>query len=161
MSCLKHLRFVKAQTVWMFALSFILTCVFSLTPVWAQANSTAAITLDGRRLFEVSQLEGFDAQPRADYANQILNRAVASGEPATVQVVKIISQPAPHVFFIGYGDSALSGRIISDRSLLHRLQRMRSRQSQLAVGLKPSVTLTVLFLRLVVALTLREAAARL
>lgn len=62
-------------------------------PVWAIANSTAAITVDGRVLFKVSQLEGFDAQPRADYANQILNRAVESDEPATVRVVEINDLP--------------------------------------------------------------------
>ena len=86
MSCLKLLRSHKTQTIWIFILSFILTCSTSLMPVWAQANSTAAISVDGRVLFRVSRLEGFDAQPRADYANEILNRAVESGEPVTVQL---------------------------------------------------------------------------
>jgi small-conductance mechanosensitive channel len=66
-------------------------------PVWAQANSTAAITVDGRVLFRVSRLEGFDAQPRADYANEILNRAVQSGEPVTVRVVQINDLPVIQV----------------------------------------------------------------
>ncbi|MFB2924250.1 mechanosensitive ion channel family protein [Aerosakkonema funiforme] len=80
-----------------FVLSFILGCMLSLTPVWAQANPSAAIALDGRQLFKVSQLEGFDAQPRADYANGILNRAVESDEAVQVQVVKVKDLPVIRV----------------------------------------------------------------
>lgn len=66
-------------------------------PVQAQVNASAAITLDGRQLFKVSRLEGFDAQPRADYANQILNRIVSGGDPVQVQVVTINDLPVIQV----------------------------------------------------------------
>ena len=78
-------------------LSFILTSVFSLMPVSAQPTANAAITLDGRQLFKVSRLDGFDAQPRADYANQILNRMVESGDPVQVKVVEINDLPVIQV----------------------------------------------------------------
>lgn len=97
MSCLKLLRSHRTQSIWIFILSFILTCTASLMPVWAQANSTAAITVDGRVLFKVSRLEGFDAQPRADYANEILNRVVQSDAPVAVRVVQINELPVIQV----------------------------------------------------------------
>lgn len=79
------------------ALSFILTYALSMMPVWAQGNSTAAITLDGRQLFKVSQVEGFEAKQRADDANETLNRAVESGEEVQVNVVKINDLPVIQV----------------------------------------------------------------
>lgn len=97
MSCLNPLRFIKTKSLRIVALSFILGYILSLTPVWAQGNPTAPITLDGRQLFKVSQLEGFEAQPRADYANQILNRVVQSGDPVKVKVVKIKDLPVIQV----------------------------------------------------------------
>lgn len=75
----------------------MLTCILSLTPIWAVENATAPVTLDGRRLFEVSQLEAFDAQPRAEYASRILNQVVQSDEPVTVNVVEINELPVIQV----------------------------------------------------------------
>lgn len=66
-------------------------------PVWAQANSSAAIAVDGRVLFRVSLLEAFDAQPRADYANKILNRVVQSDAPVTLRVLEINELPVIQV----------------------------------------------------------------
>ncbi|MBE9225178.1 mechanosensitive ion channel [Phormidium sp. LEGE 05292] len=66
-------------------------------PVLAQQNSTAHVTLDGRQLFKVSQLNEFDAQLRANNANQILNQAVTSGNRAQVKVLEINGFPVIQV----------------------------------------------------------------
>lgn len=68
-----------------------------MTPVWAKVNPTAPVTLDGRQLFRVSQLEGVEAQQRADYANRILNRVVQSDKPAQVKLVDVNQLPAIQV----------------------------------------------------------------
>lgn len=78
-------------------LSFILGCVLAVMPVLAQQNSTAPVTLDGRQLFKLSQINEFDAQTRANNANEILNQAVVSGKPAEVKVQEINNFPVIQV----------------------------------------------------------------
>lgn len=90
--CLRKMKSLKIIT-----LSFILGCVLSVMPVLAQQNSTAPVTLDGRQLFKLSRLNEIDAELRANQANQILNQAVASGNPAQVKVQEINSFPVIQV----------------------------------------------------------------
>lgn len=93
MICCNLLSGIKNKLLRLVVFSFIFGLLLSITPVLAQAKASASINVDGRQLFKVSQLEGFDAQPRADYANQILNRAVASGNPVEVKVVEVNDLP--------------------------------------------------------------------
>lgn len=60
----------------------ILALVWLLVlPVAAQIQSTAPITLDGRRLFRVSDSGGYTAQERAEDVNRILKETVRRAEP--------------------------------------------------------------------------------
>ncbi|MFB2837899.1 mechanosensitive ion channel family protein [Floridanema evergladense] len=97
MSWLIEFNLRKMKSLKIITLSFILGCVLSVMPVFAQQNSTAPVTLDGRQLFKLSQLNEFDAELRANNANQILNQAVESGNPAQVKVEKINNFPVIRV----------------------------------------------------------------
>lgn len=97
MSWLIRCGSVKMKSLKIITLSFILGCVLSFMPVLAQQNSTAPVTLDGRQLFKLSQLNEFDANLRANNANEILNQAVASGNPAEVKVQTINNFPVIQV----------------------------------------------------------------
>lgn len=97
MSWLIRIGLRKIKSLKIITLSFILGCVLSMMPVLAQQNTTAPVTLDGRELFKLSQLNEFDAQQRANNANQILNQAVASGNPVEVGVERINNFPVIQV----------------------------------------------------------------
>lgn len=97
MICCNLLSGIKNKPLRIVVLSFIFGLLLSITPVLAQGKAGASINVDGRQLFKVSQLDGFDAQPRADYANQILNRAVASGNPVAVNVIEVNDLPVIQV----------------------------------------------------------------
>ncbi|MGA9378195.1 MAG: mechanosensitive ion channel domain-containing protein, partial [Phormidium sp.] len=97
MSWLIRFGLRKIKTPKIITLSFILGCVLSVMPVLAQSNSTAPVTLDGRQLFKLSQLNEFGAELRANNANQILNQAVALGNPAEVKVQEINNFPVIQV----------------------------------------------------------------
>lgn len=97
MSWLIRFSLRKIQSLKIITLSFILGCVLSVTPVLGQPNSTAPVTLDGRQLFKLSQLNEIDAQQRANYATQILNQAVASGNPVELGVGEINGFPVIQV----------------------------------------------------------------
>ena len=97
MSWLVRFNLRKMKSLKIITLSFILGCVLSLMPVLAQQNSTAPVTIDGRQLFRLSQLNEFDAQLRANNANEILNQAVVSGNPAEVKVQEINNFPVIQV----------------------------------------------------------------
>ncbi|RUR85874.1 hypothetical protein PCC6912_06990 [Chlorogloeopsis fritschii PCC 6912] len=62
-------------------------------PVQAQSRATAAITLDGRRLFEVNEAGQFSAENRAADANLILREAVRSSEPVKVEILQTNQLP--------------------------------------------------------------------
>ncbi|MFB2934408.1 mechanosensitive ion channel family protein [Aerosakkonemataceae cyanobacterium BLCC-F154] len=97
MSWLIRFGLRKIRSLKIITLSFILGCVLSVMPVLAQQNATAPVTLDGRELFKLSQLNEFDAQQRANNANQILNQAVASSNPVEVGVERINNFPVIQV----------------------------------------------------------------
>jgi small-conductance mechanosensitive channel len=87
----------KIKPLRIIVLSFILGCVLSVMPVLAQPNSTAPVTLDGRQLFRLGQLNEFGAEQRANNANQILNQTVASGKPVEVTVQELNNFPVLQV----------------------------------------------------------------
>lgn len=97
MSWLIGLGLRKIKSLKIIALSFILGCILSVLPVLAQENSSAPVTLDGRQLFKLSQLNEFEAKQRADYANQILNQTVTSGKPVEVKVQELNDFPVIQV----------------------------------------------------------------
>ncbi len=61
---------------------------FVMMPVQAQSKPVSAITLDGNKLFEVSEAGQFSAESRAADANLILKEAVRSTETVKVEIVK-------------------------------------------------------------------------
>ncbi|WP_272819090.1 hypothetical protein [Scytonema hofmannii] len=65
--------------------------------VQAQERPTSILTLDGRRLFEVSETEQFSAENRATEANVILRQAVRSSEPVKVEIVESNQLPVIRV----------------------------------------------------------------
>jgi potassium-dependent mechanosensitive channel len=88
----------------------ILTVIFAMTlmvmlgwgstskiAVQAQQRPTSIITLDGRRLFEVSDAGQFSAENRATDANLILRQAVRSSEPVKVEIVESNELPVIRV----------------------------------------------------------------
>lgn len=90
-------RFWMTYAIPAIAFTIILGCVLALMPVQAQQKPTAVITLDGLRVFEVSQSGQFSAENRAEDANLILRQAVRSTEPARVEVVEINQLPVIRV----------------------------------------------------------------
>ncbi|NES20160.1 MAG: hypothetical protein F6K41_14820 [Symploca sp. SIO3E6] len=76
------------------AISYLL----SVTPVFAQENTTAPIILDGRILFEVSQSGEYTAKNRADDANTVLREQVTQPEPPVE--VKIERREGLPVIFV-------------------------------------------------------------
>lgn len=68
------------------AVAIAIGCLLSIPPVLAQVQEkdtpTAAITLDGRRLFVVSQSGRYTAEERAEDANRVLQQKVKAAEPA-------------------------------------------------------------------------------
>ncbi|NEQ70005.1 MAG: mechanosensitive ion channel [Symploca sp. SIO2D2] len=76
------------------AISYLL----SVTPVFAQENTTAPIILDGRILFEVNQSGEYTAKNRADDANTVLREQVTKPEPPVE--VKIEYREGLPVIFI-------------------------------------------------------------
>ena len=78
------------------AVAIAIGCLLSTSLVVAQIkeNPTAAIVLDGRRLFAVSQSGRYSAQERADDANHVLHEKVKKAEP-TVPVTLDYSQNLP------------------------------------------------------------------
>ncbi|NER19400.1 MAG: mechanosensitive ion channel [Symploca sp. SIO1C2] len=76
------------------AISYLL----SVTPVFAQENTTAPIILDGRILFEVNQSGEYTAKNRADDANTVLREQVTKPEPPVE--VKIERREGLPVIFI-------------------------------------------------------------
>jgi len=87
----------KIKSLGIIAISFFLGCVLCLMPVWAKEKPTAPVTIDGRQLFKLSQLDGFDAVQRADYANQVINRSMTSANPVAVKVQKLNDYPVIQV----------------------------------------------------------------
>jgi potassium-dependent mechanosensitive channel len=82
--------------------TFISTIVLMVVLAWfprsemlvqAQERPTSVLTLDGRRLFEISETEQFSAENRANEANIILRKAVRSSEPVRVEIVEINQLP--------------------------------------------------------------------
>ncbi|MCX7592887.1 MAG: hypothetical protein N2235_03810 [Fischerella sp.] len=69
----------------------------SKEPVQAQPRPTAAITLDGRQLFEVSEAGQFSADNRAADANMILKQAVRSPETVNVEILESNQLPVIRV----------------------------------------------------------------
>lgn len=65
--------------------------------VQAQGQPTSVITLDGRRLFEVSESGQFSAENRAGDAKLILKAAIRSTEPAKVEIVESNELPVIQV----------------------------------------------------------------
>ncbi|MDM9385286.1 mechanosensitive ion channel [Chlorogloeopsis sp. ULAP01] len=92
MSSFRRFRLAAA----IFAIAAMVTlCWFTIdqTPVQAQSRPTAAITLDGRRLFEVNQAGQFSAENRAADANLILREVVRSSEPVKVEILQTNQLP--------------------------------------------------------------------
>ncbi|MBW4563013.1 MAG: mechanosensitive ion channel [Mojavia pulchra JT2-VF2] len=75
----------------------ILGCLLTVVPVQAQQRPTAAITLDGRQLFKVSEAGQFSAENRAADANLILKQAVRSTEPVKVEIIEDNQLPVVRV----------------------------------------------------------------
>ncbi|WP_026733738.1 mechanosensitive ion channel family protein [Fischerella sp. PCC 9605] len=91
-------RFRKIAAILAIALMVILGWFLtSKVPVQAQPKPTAAITLDGRQLFEVSETGQFSADNRAADANMILKEAVRSPEPAKVEILESNQLPVIRV----------------------------------------------------------------
>ncbi|HEY9728269.1 MAG TPA: mechanosensitive ion channel domain-containing protein [Chroococcales cyanobacterium] len=67
------------------AVAIAIGCLLSIAPVLAQAQEkdtpTAAIILDGRRLFVVSQSGRYTAEERAEDANRVLQQKIKAAEP--------------------------------------------------------------------------------
>lgn len=86
--------------------TFISTMVLMVVLAWlptsdmlvqAQLKPTSVLTLDGRRLFEVSETGQFSAENRANEANVILRQAVRSSEPVKVEIVESNQLPVIRV----------------------------------------------------------------
>lgn len=83
----RFLRFPSLVTlvVRIAAVAIAIGCLLSITPVLAQVQEkdapTAAIILDGRRLFVVSQSGRYTAEQRAEDANRVLQQKVKAAEP--------------------------------------------------------------------------------
>ncbi|WP_248277751.1 hypothetical protein [Brasilonema sp. UFV-L1] len=83
-----------------FAMTLMLILAWFSTspmPVQAQARPTSVITLDGRRLFEVSEAGQFSAENRAADARLILKQVVRSTEPVKVEIVESNQLPVIQV----------------------------------------------------------------
>lgn len=84
----RFLRFPSLVTlvVRIAAVAIAIGCLLSIAPVLAQVQEkdtpTAAIILDGRRLFVVSQSGRYTAEERAEDANRVLQQKVKAAEPA-------------------------------------------------------------------------------
>ena len=65
------------------AVAFAIAFLLSVPPVLAQGKDTptAAIILDGRKLFEVSQSGRYNAEERADDTNRVLKQKVKTADP--------------------------------------------------------------------------------
>ncbi|WP_242054948.1 hypothetical protein [Nostoc flagelliforme] len=61
--------------------------------VQAQSISTDVISVDGRKLFEVSEAGQFSAESRAADANLILREVVRFPDPVKVEIVEINQLP--------------------------------------------------------------------
>ncbi|WP_413162985.1 mechanosensitive ion channel family protein [Capilliphycus salinus ALCB114379] len=90
-----HLREFKKVFFlgFVFIFIFIVSSFLFLHPVSAQDNiaqdfkqNTAPVTLDGRRLFKVSNSGDYTAQDRADIINSKLQGVVSSSEPIKVEI---------------------------------------------------------------------------
>jgi potassium-dependent mechanosensitive channel len=92
MSCFRRLRLVAVISA---IAAMVVLGWFTLAqmPVQAQSRATAAITLDGRRLFEVNEAGQFSAENRAADANLILREAVRSSEPVKVEILQTNQLP--------------------------------------------------------------------
>ncbi|WP_016877953.1 mechanosensitive ion channel family protein [Chlorogloeopsis fritschii PCC 9212] len=92
MSCFRRLRLVAVIST---IAAMVVLGWFTLAqmPVQAQSRATAAITLDGRRLFEVNEAGQFSAENRAADANLILREAVRSSEPVKVEILQTNQLP--------------------------------------------------------------------
>lgn len=66
----------------------VLGVFLSLSPVLAQAPTTAPVRVDGNRLFEVTQSGGFSAEQRAQEANDLLQQVVQASQPVSVGVAE-------------------------------------------------------------------------
>ncbi|MUG92445.1 mechanosensitive ion channel [Scytonema sp. UIC 10036] len=86
--------------------TFISTIVLAVVLAWfprsemlvqAQGRPTSVLTLDGRRLFEVSETKEFSAENRANEANVILRQAVRSSEPVKMEIVESNQLPVIRV----------------------------------------------------------------
>jgi potassium-dependent mechanosensitive channel len=91
-------RFHRAIVIFATVLTVVLSWFFtSQTLVQAQGQPTSVITLDGRRLFEVSQAGPFSAENRAADARLILKQVVRSTEPVKVEIVETNQLPVIQV----------------------------------------------------------------
>ncbi|MBW4649364.1 MAG: mechanosensitive ion channel [Kastovskya adunca ATA6-11-RM4] len=117
------------------ALGFILIAV----PALAQRATTAPVTLDGRRLFDVSQSGQYTAQERAAEANRFLRGTIQADEPVRVEIeerqdLPVILINGGHLLSVTSAD-APPGRTIEEQAIqwrrelqvaLARAQRERS-----------------------------------
>jgi small-conductance mechanosensitive channel len=83
MKCILPFRSLVTLAVRIAALAFAIAFLLSVPPVLAQGKDTptAAIILDGRKLFEVSQSGRYNAEERADDANGVLKHKVKTADP--------------------------------------------------------------------------------
>ncbi|MGF1477934.1 MAG: mechanosensitive ion channel family protein [Cyanophyceae cyanobacterium] len=112
---------VSITQVWLGAIAFCLTCLLSIAPVVGQSQSPAPITLDGRRLFEVSSSGGYDAQERAADANRLLRQKITQAEPPVeVEIdrtteLPVIRVDGDHLLTVTFED-APRGRSVQEQA---------------------------------------------
>lgn len=86
------MKFSCSQTrrLWLIKIILTLTIIFiGILPILAQTPEKAAIILDGRSIFTVSQSGEFSAQQRAEEANRILQEIINNAEePIKVEIDK-------------------------------------------------------------------------
>ncbi|HEY9611975.1 mechanosensitive ion channel family protein [Allocoleopsis sp.] len=144
----RFLRFPSLVTlvVRIAAVAIAIGCLLFIVPVLAQDKDkdtpVAAIILDGRQLFDVSQSGRYDAKERADDANRVLKQKIIKAEPlvpvmiAESQNLPIIKVDGAHLLTVTPED-APPGRSAKEQAAIWagRLeQAIKEAQEQRSTG---------------------------
>ena len=154
----RFLRFPSLVTlvVRIAAVAIAIGCLLFIVPVLAQDKDkdtpAAAIILDGRQLFDVSQSGRYDAKERADDANRVLQQKIIKAEPpvpvtiSESQNLPIIKVDGAHLLTVTPED-APPGRSAKEQAAIWagRLeQAIKEAQEQRSTGyLRNAILLSV------------------